>query len=101
MSRLSLELLKSHLRADDITGEDDYLQFLLSTGEAAVIKATNRTRQELEDLGGGELPDMLVQAVLMLCGHWYANRESVSAVQMHEVPCSIEALVKPFRKLSD
>ena len=47
----------------------------------------------------GNLPKMLQQATLMLAAHWYNQRESVSAVAMHEVPDSVQALVKPFRRL--
>ena len=47
----------------------------------------------------GNLPKMLQQAVLMLAAHWYNQRESVSAVAMHEVPDAVQTLVKPFRRL--
>lgn len=38
---------------------------------------------------------------MMLAAHWYNQRETVSAVQMHEVPDALQALVKPYRKLVD
>ena len=47
----------------------------------------------------GHLPKMLLQAALMLAAHWYNQRESVAAVAMHEVPDSVQALVKPYRRL--
>lgn len=101
MSRLNLDLLKKHLRTDDIDGEDEYLQFLLDTGEATIIRCTNRSKEDLLEMGDGDFPPMLIHAILLLCGTWYANRESVSTVQMHEIPASVGALVKPFRKLAD
>lgn len=98
MTALNLELLKKHVKADDFAGDDDYLQYLLDTAEEAVIQATNRER---EDLMGGlcELPAQLQQAILMLAAHWYNQREGVAGAQMHEVPCSMQSLIKPFRKL--
>lgn len=100
MAELNLTLLKKHVRADDFNDDDTYLQYLLDTAKEAVIKATNRTEQELQTIAGGEhLPNMLNQAVLMLAAHWYNQRESVASAQMHEVPDSMAALVKPFRKL--
>lgn len=98
MAELNLELLKKHVRADDFTEDDSYLEHLLDTAKEAVITATNRTEVELKG-EGSDLPGMLKQAVLMLAAHWYNQRESVATAQMHEVPDSIAALVKPFRKL--
>ena len=96
----SLALLKKQVRADDFCQDDAYLQHLLDAAEEAVITATNRTGEELREMGEeGHLPKMLQQAVLMLAAHWYNQRESVAAVAMHEVPDSVQALVKPFRKL--
>ena len=96
----SLTLLKKQVRADDFSEDDAYLEHLLNTAKEAVVTATNRTLDELHELGAGHLPKMLLQACLMLAAHWYNQRESVSSVAMHEVPDSVQALVKPFRKLA-
>lgn len=72
-----------------------------AAAEAHVIQATNRTADELQQLGSGEYPAQLKQAVLLLAGHWYNQRESVAGVQMHEVPDALQALIKPFRKLAE
>ncbi len=96
---VDLELFKKHVRADDFDDDDEYLQHLLDTAEASVITATNRTENELETIGGGEMPKPVVHAVMLLAAHWYNQRESVSGVQMHQVPDSLSALIKPYRKL--
>jgi len=102
MSVMSLELLKKHVRADEFATDDEYLQYLLDTAEEYVATATNRTTEELKALGDGtQYPLMLQHAVLLIAGHWYNQRESVSAVQMYEAPDALQALVKPFRKLVD
>jgi len=101
MATLNLALLKKHVRADDFNTDDDYLQHLLDSAKEAVVMATNRSEAELNSMGSGSLPNMLVQAVLLLAAHWYNQRESVSGVSMHEVPDSLAALVKPYRKLID
>lgn len=95
----SLALLKKQVRADDFSEDDAYLQHLLDTAKEAVVTATNRTLDELREMGAGHLPNMLLQACLMLAAHWYNQRESVSSVAMHEVPDSVQALVKPYRRL--
>lgn len=101
MALVSLELLKKHVRADDFVDDDTYLSRLLSAAEEYVCTATNRTEAELLENGGGELPATLQQAVLLIAGHWYNQREAVSGVQMAEVPYTLQALIKPYRKLAE
>ena len=99
MAVVSLALFKKHVRADDFADDDEYLEHLLSTAEVVVITSTNRTARELVDVNTGEFPAPIKHAVMMLAAHWYNQRESVSTVQMHEVPDALQALVKPYRKL--
>ena len=81
MSEVSLELFKKHVRADDFTGDDEYLQHLLDTSEEHIVGATRRTAEELRAMNGGVFPRPLAQ--------------------MHEVPDALQALVKPWVKLAD
>lgn len=99
MAVVSLALFKKHVRADDFADDDTYLSHLLEVAEVSVINATNRTEQELTDGNAGKFPAPLQHAIMMLAAHWYNQRESVSSVQMHEVPDSLQSLVKPYRKL--
>ena len=101
MATVDLELLKKHVRADDFADDDDYLAHLLDAAEQHVCTATNREAAELLEMGGGNLPTMLQQAVLLIAGHWYNQREAVSGVQMAEVPYTVQALIKPYRKLAN
>lgn len=102
MAVVSLALFKKHVRADDFADDDEYLQHLLDTAESAVIKATNRTQEELAQMGNGhDVPTPIKHAIMMLGAHWYNQRESVSNVQMHAVPDSLQALIKPYRKLAE
>lgn len=101
MAVVSLALFKKHVRADDFADDDDYLSHLLETAEAAVITATNRTEAELTEMGNGEIPAPIRHAILLIGAHWYNQRESVSTVQMHAVPDSLQALIKPYRKLAE
>lgn len=93
--------MKKHVRADDFADDDDYLQHLLDTAVEYVRDSTNRTDEELLELGGGEWPKPLRHAVLLTAGHWYNQREAVGGVQMSEVPHTLNALIKPYRKLAD
>lgn len=102
MATVDLALLKRHVRADDFGDDDEYLSHLLDAAEEYVTSATNREAGELLALGGGDhLPVPLQQAVLLVAGHWYNQREAVSGAQMAEVPYTLQALIKPYRKLSN
>lgn len=92
-------LFRKHCRADDFDDETEYLRFLLEAAEEAIVKATNRSAAELVEMGGGEFPRSLRIAVYSLGAHWYNQREGVAAVQMHEVPATFNACVKPFQRL--
>lgn len=99
MAITDLALFKKHVRADDFADDDEYLAHVLDTAETAVITATNRTPEELVEMGNGDLPTPIRHAAMMLGAHWYNQRESVSSVQMHAVPDSLQSLIKPYRKL--
>lgn len=101
MALVSLELFKQHVRADDFSDDDSYLQHCIDSATAQVLNMTNRTEAELTEMGGGEFPVSLVHAILLLGGHYYNQRESDSNLQFHSVPNGLEALVKPFRKLAN
>lgn len=101
MAVVSLALFKKHVRADDFADDDEYLEHLLEVAETAVITATNRSQEELEQMGGGKMPTPIKHAIMLIGAHWYNQRESVSSVQMHAVPDSLQALIKPYRKLAE
>ena len=63
MASVDISLLKQHVRADDFSEDDQYLQHLLEAAEQYVCDATNRTTDELLKLGGEALPVTLQQAV--------------------------------------
>jgi len=48
--------------------------------------------------GSGYVPEPIRQAMLLLIGHWYNNREAVIVgVTTSEVPFAVEALLFPYR----
>jgi len=47
---------------------------------------------------GTDVPQPIRQAILLLIGHWYENRESVAVgVSVAELPQAVEALLSPYR----
>lgn len=75
MAYISLALAKTHLRVDEsYTGEDEYIQKLISAAEDAVSREICEDLKDLEN-EDGSLPDSLVYAILLKLGDMYANRE--------------------------
>lgn len=101
MGIVSLELAKAQMRADDFAADDAIIQQKLEAAEEAVVRATNRSVDELMAMNGGKFPTMLTEAVLVLAGNMYDQRESTSTVARHEVPDSLQAMIKPWRKLGN
>lgn len=44
-------------------------------------------------VSGASVPDSILQAMLLMVGHWYEHRKEVSEVQMSEVPMSAQWLL--------
>lgn len=100
MELVPLSLVKQAVRADDFDLDDTLLTHYRDAALETVIGRTNRDARELLELGGGELPLRLKQAVLLLVGHWYNQREEATMGQMSSIPMGFEALVRPFQKLA-
>lgn len=99
MSVVDLELFKKHVRADDYSADDELLQMILDSAEVEVIRATNRTTDELKEIGGGDLPLPIKQAILMAGAMKFAYPEGLIPSSMQQIPFGVEALIKQYRKL--
>ncbi|MFC3873310.1 head-tail connector protein [Neisseria musculi] len=97
---VTLEQIRGHCRIDDDSEDallEQYRQAALETlktqtgrnwyGEDAEIPAT--------DPDGLHYTAAAVQALLLLIGGWYQNRESASA--QNEIPAAFWHLVQPYR----
>jgi uncharacterized phiE125 gp8 family phage protein len=47
--------------------------------------------------GASSVPKPVFQALLLLIGHWYANREAVAAGNLGPLPMAVDALLAPYR----
>lgn len=99
MPRVSLELLKKQVRADDFDGDDIYLEHLLQVAESQVESMTGYSAEELACIPDGDYPAELKQAILLRAASMYAYREDVDTASLSEVPNSTKALVKPWQKM--
>ena len=89
---LSLQQVKQHLIIDH-TDDDIYLADLITVAENAVCRDLNlHSLKEIEDCTG-MLPASVIQAMLLLIGTLYANRESVTYGNPQVVPHSYQYLL--------
>lgn len=89
---LDLQQVKQHLYIDH-NDDDQYLADLITVSEDAVKRDLNLySLKEIEDCTG-MLPACVIQAMLLLIGTLYANRESVTYGTPSVVPHSYEYLL--------
>ena len=105
--------LLSFVAGEDSDGEVDPDSYTIDTygtfarviafsGWPFVTTGTNAIRVRFmagyrDDSDATPLPASIKQALLLLVGHWYANRESVAEGSYAEVPQGFEALLRPKR----
>jgi uncharacterized phage protein (predicted DNA packaging) len=109
MKFITLNELKDQLRIEhDYTDEDTLLTTIGNASEAALLRACNRTADDLLATFGTTDPDSgdvlpptdFAMACLMLGKHLYEHRGPDDTVQQVQVPFSIDLMVKPFIKLT-
>ena len=94
---LDLSTIKQHLYIDH-NDDDRYLCDLESVAEDAVRADLNLdSLKEIED-ETGMLPASVIQAMLLLVGTLYANRESVSYGSPVKVPHTYDWLISLYRR---
>lgn len=97
---VSLELVKKQVVLDGFDGDDDLLTFYIEAAEEYVVSLTNRTIAELEGMtSDGTFPKMLQQAIMLVTAQWYDHREAVASTEFHMLPNSLQALIRPYRRL--
>lgn len=100
----------SYVDTDGVTQTlaSDQYQVVVNRTKAFIVPAYNVTWPTIRRVpdavtvravvGYTQTPDELRQAILMLVGHFYEQRESVVIGQTpFDVPMSVEALISPFR----
>ena len=90
-------ILKKHLNIDETWVEDDeYIKALCLAAENAVENHIARTLSEITDEHGKQ-PPAVKHAILLLVGHFYANRESDSFATASEIPLAYQYLLQPYK----
>lgn len=72
-----------------------------ATAETMVILETRRTAEELQEMGGGSMPNPVIMAMLMLAEHLFRNKGLTVTQAVNTVQYGYEFLIHPYVKLSD
>ncbi|WP_374446964.1 head-tail connector protein [Providencia sp.] len=103
---LSLELVKAHCNIDaDFTDDDKLLTIYTGSAVKYVENYTRRKLYENESSEGYQddtepllLSDDVKNAMLLLIGQWYENREATNIGNITStLPFATEALLQPYR----
>ena len=94
---LQLYQIKKHLNIDeDFHSDDEYLVELAQAAQNVVEVHLDRPLDSLEN-EEGYIPSSLTQAMLLLVGTWYANRESVSFASNSVLPHSYDYIIALYK----
>ena len=99
---LTLERIKKHLNIDEyFKDDDDYLMFLEDVAEQTVQRHIDSNLSVLTDENGGELPSLLIQAMLLYIGNMYLSRKSIKFSNVQDVPFSYDYLLSLYKNYNN
>lgn len=97
MTCIPLELAKKHLNLDeDYTEDDEYILGLVAAAKGAVEMALNASLDRLASENGGEVPMAIIQAILLMVGNLYQNRE-ITGSKTVALPYNFEYLINLYK----
>lgn len=91
---VTLDKIKAQLQLEGINSEDDFLQGLCNRAFAVVERTINAKREELNNT---EL-HIFEQAVLLLVGDYYKNREDTTDLNIKSIPNGVIRLCNMIRR---
>lgn len=98
---IQLDLAKKHLNIEeDFTEDDEYILSLIEVAESAVRVHINEDFASIAEKNGGCLPPPILQAVLLMIGNLYTNREPLGTNQQ-ELPLSYQYLIDLYKNYNN
>ena len=95
LKTVTIEELRRQTNA--LPDDDDLLQIYGEAAEGKVLDDINREDFSSLTDADGNVPAQISQAVRLLVGHWYRNREAETTVNMYKLPLGYESLLKKYR----
>lgn len=99
MARVSLELLKKQVYAEDFESDDDLLEQKLAAAESQVIDDIGWTEEELSGIPDDKFPPQLKEAILMFAANLYRYREITDTGGLAPVPNTYQSIIKKYCRL--
>lgn len=94
---IPLDLAKKHLNLEnDFTDDDEYILGLIQVAEQSVRVHVNQDLEVLAAQNNGFLPSPLIQAMLLMVGNLYQNREVVGS-KTQKLPFNYQYLIDLYR----
>lgn len=94
---IDLDTAKKHLNLESgYTDDDNYITGLIDVAESAVRVHVNEDFDTLAENNGGCLPAPILQAMLLMIGNLYQNREMLGT-RPEELPFNYQYLIDLFR----
>lgn len=94
---IDLDYAKKHLNIEpDFTEDDEYILGLIEVAEASVKVHCNEDFNKLAEENGGCLPAPLLQAMLLMIGNMYQNREPLGT-RNATLPFNYQYLIDLYR----
>ena len=97
---ITLDEAKQHLNLIDFNLDDEYILQLINVAEQAVLVHVNEDPEILVEKNGGCLPAPIQQAMLLLIGEMYRNREPVGTKEK-ELPLSYVYLINLYQNYNN
>lgn len=94
---ITLELAKKHLNLEqDYLDDDEYILGLIGVAEDAVRTHVNDDLDVIAEKNGGCVPAPLFQAMLLMIGQMYQNREIIGA-KTGQLPFNYQYLISLYQ----
>mgnify|MGYP003508031795 FL=1 len=98
---IQLDLAKKHLNIEeDFTEDDEYILGLIEVAESAVRVHINEDFADIADRNGGCLPPPILQAMLLMIGNLYQNRESLGT-KLQALPYNYQYLIDLYKNYNN
>jgi len=99
---ITLSKAKQHLNIESgYTEDDSYITNLIGVAESVVEKHINDSLTGITCSNGGILPLPLEQAMLLMIGNFYANREVLTLANVSKLPYNFEYLISFYQNYSN
>lgn len=98
---IPLDLAKKHLNLEaDYTADDEYILALIDAAEQSVRVHVNEDLESIAERNGGCIPTPLFQAMLLMIGNLYQNREIVGT-KTEPLPFAYQYLIDLYRNYNN